>query len=321
LKKFTGPFFLFMAFALAGTSVVSARLVSSSLGPFQITAGSLLFALALLLPLSAKKLIPELKAMSGRRALSLALQALTGIFLFRLFLLCGLPLTSAGEAGILTGATPAMTALLAAIFLREAPDLKKLLGILGTIAGILLIQGLGTGGGLSARHIIGNLLVLCAAASEAVFNILSRVFAVSEENPGRALTPVVQTTAVTALAFLFSLVPALAELGQHPLTSVGPPGWLALGWYGLVVTALGFIFWYAGIKRSGAFTAAAFSGMMPLTSLVVSALFLGERPDTIQWTGGVFVILGMLLIGSGAAFPGKKRQVKAEMKGRTQADA
>jgi drug/metabolite transporter (DMT)-like permease len=60
---------------------------------------------------------------------------------------------------------------------------------------------------------------------------------------------------------------------------------------------LAFIFWYAGIKRCTACTAAAFSGMMPFTSLILSVLVLGEYANWQQWAGGGLVILGMILIG------------------------
>ncbi|EFU41064.1 hypothetical protein PVOR_15584 [Paenibacillus vortex V453] len=43
--------------------------------------------------------------------------------------------------------------------------------------------------------------------------------------------------------------------------------WLALVWYVPIVTALAFIWWYAGIKRCQVATAAAFSGMMPFTAI------------------------------------------------------
>jgi len=76
---------------------------------------------------------------------------------------------------------------------------------------------------------------------------------------------------------------------------------MALLWYGLFVTALGFIFWYAGIKRCGAFTAAAFSGMMPFTSMLLSIILLSEHPGWQQWSGGILIIAGTTLIGSGNA--------------------
>jgi drug/metabolite transporter (DMT)-like permease len=70
-----------------------------------------------------------------------------------MFLLNGLNYTTAGEAGILTGATPAITAILAMLILREPVSKRKLAGILCTVGGILILQGVLTQGNvLSAEH-------------------------------------------------------------------------------------------------------------------------------------------------------------------------
>jgi drug/metabolite transporter (DMT)-like permease len=310
LRKLGGSAFLFLAFTLAGTSVISARLVSDGLGPFLVTAVSLLFALAFLLPFCARSLA-ALRRLPLRGWLNLVLQALFGIFLFRLFLLWGLKWTSAGEAGILTGATPAVTALLAVLILKERLSAGKLAGIGCTVAGILLLQGLLSGGFPTARHLGGNLLVLCAAVSEGVFNVLSRVFALSATETEKQLKPATQTAAVIALALLFSLVPALFEHPMRGLSAAGPTEWLALAWYGGVVTALGYFFWYAGINRSGAFAAAAFSGMMPLTSMLLSVIILGEPAGWAQWAGGALVAAGMILIGASAS--GGTRKIRRSL--------
>ncbi len=300
MKQLNGTLYLIFAFTLAGTSVISARFVTGKLGVFTITAVSLFFALIFLVPLCAKQLRRYLKLMSFRNFLFLLLQAMCGIFLFRLFLLSGLAYTSTGEAGILTGATPAITALLAMIVLKETVSVRKLAGIFCTVSGILIIQGILTPEThLSLHHFVGNMLVLCAAASESSFNTLSRILAVKAAGDrNEASSPVAQTTIVSALALLLCLIPALFE---HPLTTlsrIGFPEWMALLWYGVFVTAVAFICWYAGIKRCGAFTAAAFSGMMPFTSMLLSAIVLGETLGYEQWLGGGFVILGMILIGT-----------------------
>jgi drug/metabolite transporter (DMT)-like permease len=237
----------------------------------------------------------------------LFLQAFFGIFLFRLFLLTGLNHTSSVEAGILTGATPAITAILATAILKEAPDRRKVSGILLTVSGVLLIQGvLRAGAGFAPDHLLGNALVLCAAASESAFNILSRISAAQEKR--EPVHPLVQTALVSAIALALSIVPALRESPVHRLAAIGAREWLALAWYGVFVTALAFVFWYAGIRRSSAFTAAAFSGMMPFSSLILSVLVLGEQADMRQWLGGLLVVLGMFLIGSGG------RRKRAELK-------
>jgi drug/metabolite transporter (DMT)-like permease len=299
MNQFTGKLYLICAFSLAGTSVISARFVTGKLGIFTITAVSLFFALVLLVPLCGRQLVRYLQLIYFRNFLFLALQALCGIFLFRMFLLTGLHYTSAGEAGILTGATPAITAILAVVVLKEPVSGRKLAGILATVAGILIIQGiLNPENGLSIEHIGGNMLVLCAAVCESAFNTLSRNFAVKAAKEQEFSSPIAQTAIVTAIALILCLIPAAFESPWRNLSGIGLLSWMALLWYGVFVTALAFICWYSGIKRCGALTAAAFSGMMPFTSILLSAPVLGESIDYRKLIGSFLIIIGMVLIGT-----------------------
>ncbi len=304
-----GMLFLFGAFTLAGTSVISARLLSGRLGMFTITTLSLAFALLLLLPLSWGRLGAAVRRMSAGEKLRIALQALFGIFLFRMFLLSGLARTTTAEAGILTGATPALTAILAVALLKERVRIKNIAGIAGTVCGVLLIQG-ALRGGLDSSHFWGNILVLCAAASESTFNIFSRVSALRSGQ--RQTDPIVITALVSAAALLTCIVPALFENPLKSIPALGLKEWLSLVWYGAAATALAFICWYSGIRRCGAFAAAAFSGMMPLVSLLLSVALLGEKPEWHQWLGGLFIVFGMVLIGAGKRAE-KEKQLAIEL--------
>lgn len=299
MGQLKGKFYLLGAFSLAGTSVISAGFVTGYLGTFTITAVSLLFAVLGLLVFCGGKVVDHLRGMLAADWLPLFFQAVFGIFFFRMFLLLGLRNTSAGEAGIITGATPAVTALLAWVLLKETISKNALWGICCTIAGIRILQGLfSMETGFRTGHFAGNLLVFGAAVCESVFNVLSRHNSLQRASKSSfGADPIVQTTLVVGIAFVLCLFPSFLEKPLQPLLSLGGKGWLALAWYGLVVTALAFIFWYAGIKRCPAYTAAAFSGMMPFTALLLSVLILGERPGWEQLVGGVLVIMGMVLIG------------------------
>ena len=293
-----GKLYLTGAFSLAGTSVVAARIVTGKLGVFTIAAVSMLFALMLLVPLCFPKLLETIRTITVRQLFAVARQAFFGMFLFRFLLLNGIARTSALEAGILTGVTPAITAFLAWALLRESVGFRALFGIFVTVIGGLLVQGLTKqNSALSSGHLIGNLLVIGAAASESVFNILCRSSALKKAAAGTPLDPLVQTTLVTLFALLFCLIPAAFEQPLQRLSQIGLTEWTSLLWYGVFVTALAYLCWYAGIKRSGAFTAAAFSGLMPLTSMLLSTLLLRESTNSLQWLGGGCVIAGMLLIG------------------------
>jgi drug/metabolite transporter (DMT)-like permease len=300
--KLKGSIYLLLAFSFAGSSVISAKILANALGTFTITAVSLFFALVFLLPLCGRSLIRDLRCLQKPQLILIVLQAVFGIFLFRMFLINGLSHTSAFEAGILTGATPAITALLAMMFLGEQASRRTVTGIICTIVGIVMIQGISdTGDVLPFLHLGGNLLVLCAAVSESVFNVLSRVGATklvsTRNNSQESLTnsPLTQTILVTIAALILCIFPTLFENPVKRLSEIGTTEWLTLIWYGVFVTALAFVCWYAGIKHQSAFVAAAFSGVMPFVSMALSVFLLGETSGWQPWVGGLLVIVGLII--------------------------
>lgn len=293
-----GKICLAAAFMLAGTSVITGRLLADRLGTFTIQAVSLGIMLAVLFPFYRKSILASVSRLTRRQWMDTLLQALFGMFAYRCFLLYGLRLTSAGEAGILIGVTPAITAILAWSILKEPLYKGAVPGILLTVAGLAFIQGSGGGEDLSLRHAAGNGLILCAAASEAVFNMLAKKRQTRDRSGNAEVPPMVQTYLVSGAAFLFSLLPACLENPLPRLASVGLREWSALAWYGLLVTGLSYALFYQGVKRCDAYVTAAFSGVAPLTSMVLSVWVLKELLVWGQWLGGGMVMLGIGLIGS-----------------------
>lgn len=299
MKHFMGKFYLLCAFSLAGTSVVTGYILSEKLSRFTITAVSLGIVILCLSPFYGRKTIQTIRLLKRRDWELLLLQAILGIFLFRLLLLLSVNLTSTAEAGILTGTTPAITSILAYLILREKPTGRSILGIACTVAGIVLLQVTSLSSlELKAQHLWGNILMICASASEASFNIISRKHRkINQNHTEPQLHPVVQTLIVSAIAFALSLFPAVAEEPLEALKRIGITQWLALIWYGLVVTALAFVFFYAGVKRCNAYVTAAFSGMIPLTSMILSIVLMREAIGISQWAGSCLIILSILMLG------------------------
>lgn len=296
-----GKVYLLLGFTLAGTSVITGYILSEKLGSFTITALSLGILLLCLLPFYGASVIKTIKILKKRDWQLLMLQSLLGIFLFRIFLLLGVARTSTLEAGILTGTTPAITSILAYLILKERFSPWTAMGIACTMLGTLLLQGDNLLSlQFSLQHLRGNLLVLCAATSEAAFNILSRKHRAMEQGDREGeIPPMVQTLLVAAMAFLLSILPALTESPFSALQRIGLKEWLALLWYGLFVTALAFVFFFKGVKGCDAYTTAAFSGMIPLTSMILSLVVLHEPINFPQWVGALLIISSMVLIGKG----------------------
>ncbi|MDZ4133152.1 MAG: DMT family transporter, partial [Dethiobacteria bacterium] len=172
-------------------------------------------------------------------------------------------------------------------------------GIGFTVAGIIMLQGATLFSvQLTLLHVWGNLFILCAAASESVFSIISRRHRMNmRHNSLLKIHPMVQTLLVSAIAFTLAIGPAVWEKPLTAMQMIGLQEWLALVWYGLIVTALAFLFFYEGVKRCDAYTTAAFSGMIPMTSMLLSLFILKEPVGYAQWAGGFLIIYSMLLIG------------------------
>ena len=206
------------------------------------------------------------------------------MFAFNTLLLYGLTLTTAAEAGIVTSMTPAVAAALAVLVLGEAWSWPRTAGIVLAVAGVLLLNLQSAGGGGGAAPLLGNALVLGAVIGEAVFVVCSRVAA-------RRLPPVVVAAAISVLGFLMFLPGALIQAGGAGLR-ISWSDWLAVGYYGIVVTVLAFLLWARGVARVPAGTAAAFTGLIPVSALALSALALGEAV-----TGGHLVAAALVVAG------------------------
>ncbi len=299
MKQFQGKVYLMGAFSLAGTSVITGYILIEKLNSFTITALSLGIVLICFLPFYGAKTLQTIRKLTKSDWLMILCQAIFGIFLFRTFLLFGVGLTSTMEAGILTGTTPAITSVLAFLFLKEKLSKTTVLGVCCTVTGVVLLQGINILSAMfSVHHILGNMLIICGAASESTFNIISRKQkAGAGANSAVQIHPMVQTLMVSAIALVLSIIPALYEIPWVSIPTLGWREWLALIWYGIVVTALAFVFFYEGVKRCDAYTTAAFSGMIPLTSTLLSLILLKEKIWYVQWIGAILIILSMLLIG------------------------
>jgi drug/metabolite transporter (DMT)-like permease len=66
----------------------------------------------------------------------------------------------------------------------------------------------------------------------------------------------------------------------------------------LLVTATSYVCWNEGIKRVEASRAAAYTGIVPVVSLLLPVLALGERPTAFGIVGCALVALGIVATGS-----------------------
>ncbi|MGE6147829.1 DMT family transporter [Aeromonas media] len=202
--------------------------------------------------------------------------------------------TSAGQAGMVCALLPLMVALVAFVLLRERVSRRQLLGFAIAICGIALL-GLAEGADEFAPNaLLGNSLemgaMLCAATYSVVFKKLSSRYGV------------MTLTALQAFVGTLFFAPfAFSE--SWPITW----DWQDMGvilFLGAFVTLGAYLLYNWSVTQVKVTLAAAYVNLIPVFTLLLAYLLLGETLGALQWVACAAVLAG---IGVGQLPAGKHR--------------
>jgi drug/metabolite transporter (DMT)-like permease len=235
--------------------------------------------------------LTERSALTVRRAdLPLfALLGLTGMAASNVLFFWGLTLAPVTDAALLApSASPLLTAIFAALLLGERYRRNQIAGMGLSLAGVVCVvgaAGLDPSGG--PTRLLGDSLLLLGSASWGLYTVLGR----------RALqrySPLGAVTWSTLLGCPLLLLVA-APTGWDWLWSAGPLLWASLLYLTLLGSVVALLTWSRSVRDLGAARAGQFSYLVPIWSLLLAALFLGERPVWLQIVGGLLVLAGIWL--------------------------
>ncbi|MGH2848741.1 MAG: DMT family transporter, partial [Thermoleophilaceae bacterium] len=241
------------ALALVGSLVAAADLVEGY--PFAAgqalrygTAGLVLLAVA-------RGRLPRLRA---REALAMLALSATGLVLFNLFVIEGVRETDPATVGVIVGCVPVVLAFAGPLLGGRPLSGRVIAAAVVVAAGAAGVQW--TGGGITTA---GLLLALGALGCEAAFSLLA-VPHLARLGP-LAVSTYACLLAVPILA-VWSLVADGAALPPPDAGQAAALAYMAVG-----VTVLGFVAWYSAVGLLGVERAGLFSGVLPVSALLVSA--------------------------------------------------
>lgn len=276
---------LTLAMAISGSAVVVSKMMVSSLPTFLATELGIMIGMLILIPFTF--LIKKCKWKLDRHThMILFLQALCGVFMYRIFTFVGLKFTTAATSGLITSASPVLVLLLAYFFLKEKISLKQVIAIICTVIGLLIINlssYISTGGHGSFK---GNLLIMAAVLCEALFSILSKVKC-------KPVSPIHRTTIIMIDAFVLLLPFAIQDTIRYDFNQIELKTILCVGYYGIFVTFLSYVFWFKGIEKVQAGSAAVFTSVVPISSILLSVLLLKERLLPLHIASLIFILVGI----------------------------
>ncbi|MES2951329.1 MAG: DMT family transporter [Pseudomonadota bacterium] len=285
-ESFKGQLLCSLAMVLVGSTVVVSKIIGQDIEPFLATALRHVVALPVFLLLMWGT--GARFARVGLRDVALLLvQAAAGSVGYSVLLIYGVGLASASDASIVAGTLPAVSALFAVLFLGERPGLRMALSIGLATLGVMVVALSPDTTAHAGTRLQGIALVLGAIACEAVFILANK--RLSQPVPALALS-----TLMCAGGLVMSALAAWFAGSVHTAT-LSTPALVGIAYYAWVPTVGGFLLWYAGSARTSGAHASLATVWLPVSALLLSALFLGEVIHTWQWVGFGCVVLAIVI--------------------------
>lgn len=266
-----------------GTNFEATRLALIDLPPWTAAAGRfVLAAAAIMLWLAVTKGISW--RVLRRNLFAYAALGVIGVAGFNAALFLGMETSSPVTAALIMGTSPLTTNLLDSILLRRLPSLLAVVGMVISLFGVALTVGAFSG----AHFASGDILILLGSIAWALYTIGCRRWV-------RDATPL-ETSAWTMLVGTLALALAALRLETPIATFAHAPAaaWASVVWMALVGSVLAYIFWQVGIARRGPGATSVMFNLVPVSALVVAAIF-GRTPDAMQVAGVAVAIFGILL--------------------------
>jgi drug/metabolite transporter (DMT)-like permease len=283
-------FQLAAAMAMVGANVAVAKATVPFIPVFIFSFVRFAVSVIAIAPFATGEPGVRFRDLTGRDWAYLVLQSLCGGLIYMVLMLFGLRYTSAMSAGIITSTVPACVALLAVLLLGERLGARKVAALALAVLGILMVNTASPRETVAPWPVLGNTLVAGAVIAEGLFVIFAKRTA--------RINALYRMTLVFNVVGLVVITPfAAAEFADFDYARVPWAVWLLPVFYAITSSILALILWYRGLASVPASEAAIFTSTFPLSTLVVSILFLGEEP---QWAHGLGLICVLSAIVLGA---------------------
>lgn len=224
--------------------------------------------------------------------LCMVLLGLTGGSIYFLTENYAVGISYVNNVSFLVCTAPLVTMLLGFVFTKSVkPGWKLITGSAIALTGVALVIF----NGRFVLHLnpLGDFLALAAATSWAVYSLLMKKVATGYS-----------ATFITRKVFFYGMITMLPVFFFEPWTCswqllLQPKIWTNLLFLGFVASFLCFLLWTIAIERLGTMQASNYIYLSPVSTIVVSSIFLNEPMTLIAYLGSALILAGVVLANKG----------------------
>lgn len=215
------------------------------------------------------------------------LMGLIGVALYYLTFNLAMVHVSASQGALVQASIPAMTALVAVLWLRERASAMRWLGIAMSVGGVLIVFSGGAGNGGGESPMFGNVLMFASVVCWALYTSLAKRVAGFDS---LVITVAVMGTGAVLLAPLagYEIIAATEDLPPLPLR-----GWAGIVYLGFVASGFAYLLYNASLRHLDASAVGVYTNLIPVVGVLTGVVVLGEPLSARAVIGGMVVMLGV----------------------------
>ncbi len=269
-----------------GGTFIAGKMISETVNP--CSASFLRFAIAsfflIIITIKIEGKLPKLKK---KQILPVVLLGFTGVFAYNILFLTGLSYINAGRAALIIAMNPIFISLLSALFFKERLDLIKIIGILMSVAGAVIVISNGRITDFVGYSFgKGELLICGCVLSWVSYSLIGR--AVMDD-----LSPIVSVCYSSVIGAVLLFIPALYNDIFSHIGYYSAMDWTSLFYLGFFGTVIGFFWYYEGINQIGPTKASVFINFVPISAIILAFFILNEQITISLFIGAVLVVSGI----------------------------
>ncbi|MGE8603379.1 membrane protein [Bordetella trematum] len=276
--------FPLLAVLIWSVNMVVTKMAASVISPAAISFYRWVVAVLVLAPFTLPGVLRQW-ALIRPNLWRLAVLGALGMGVYQGLLYVAAATTTATNMGIITSMVPLLTIAVGTLILHERPTRMAVLGALVALLGLGILLGEGDPRRLlSVGGTVGDVLMAVAALSYALYGVLLRKWSLP--------MGVWQSLFMQAVFVVLFQIPFFVLSAPSPLTAQNLPMVL----YAAIFPSLfAPYFWMQGVNHLGPNRASIFLNLMPVGTVVIAALTLGEHPHAYHIVGGLLALAGVSL--------------------------
>jgi drug/metabolite transporter (DMT)-like permease len=202
-----------------------------------------------------------------------------------------LTMIDASVERVLLFSYPAMVVMIDSVIRRRAPEPRVVVALAVTYVGIFFAMG-----GIDIFELRANLLgaglTLVAALTTAIYFLIGERY--TRELGSTRFASIGMSSAAVVLAVHFIVFRSFSEIA-----ALGAQDWMLLAILAMFCMFVPGLLQAEGMRRVGAQRGAIGSTIGPVTTIVLAALFLGERLNLWQLLGSAMIVGSILVLSVG----------------------